>query len=390
MKRPYIVLIVFLVIILALPVYSWFSWRFQSRKPMNILILDKTVPSLDRTKHRSFSWILTNNRIVKPEKKTKYSYRKDYFGFHPLKPLREKQHDIKRVRLADIPTLSDTLDVAYYTDTYGVYYNDWYATLHKNRRSRMIYGGLNNNDYLVLKEMNDRDKLIIAEYNTIDYPTGALERAKTEALFDISWTGWTGKYFASLDTLVDPDFPAWITDMYRKQYMQPWTYKNGGIVLVKENKEVVVLEDEDELLMGRPVIFTEEKYQEAYNLPFKMAFSRWFDIVETDDENVVSEYRIMTSERGDSLLAVNFIPDKFPAIIKNVDSGNAYYFAGDFATNDIPAWTSRFKHPIDQFGFLFYDEVAQDDRAFFWLFYKPLMKSILNTYYDTVLATKEN
>ncbi len=50
---------------------------------MDIIIVDKTVPSLEREKHKSFNWILTNDRFVKKEKKTSYSYRKDYYGFVP-------------------------------------------------------------------------------------------------------------------------------------------------------------------------------------------------------------------------------------------------------------------------------------------------------------------
>lgn len=388
MKRPYIVLIVFLVIILALPAYSWFSWRIQSKKAMNVFILDKTVPSLERIKHRSFNWILTNNKVVKPRKRTKYSYRKDYFGFHPLRPLREKQHDIRRIRMADIIVLADTLDVAYYTDTYGVYFNDWYASIYKNRRSRMIYGGLNNNDQLLLLEMDKRNKLIIAEYNTIDYPTGALERVKMENLFDIKWSGWTGRYFETLDTLKNPGFPPWILDMYRRQYLEPWTFTNGGIVLLKENKEVVVLEDETHLLMERPVIFTDSRYQQEYGLPFEMPFSRWFDIIETDEDNIVSEYRILANKRGDSLLDVNFIPNKFPAVMHRADTGNAFYFAGDFATNDVPNWISRFKY-LEKLDFLLYDKKLKDDRAFFWDFYRPLMEGILNRYYEERLAVHD-
>lgn len=87
-------------------------------------------------------------------------------------------YDIARVRLSEIINLAEQNDVIYLTDTYGVYFNDWYRGINRSRRSRMIYGGLNNSDYLLLKEMCDRNKLVIAEYNTLGHPTPPLERIK--------------------------------------------------------------------------------------------------------------------------------------------------------------------------------------------------------------------
>ena len=46
--------------------------------------------------------------------------------------------------------------------------------INKSRKSRKLYGGLNNNDFLLIKEMKDRNKLIILEYNSFDYPTAQI------------------------------------------------------------------------------------------------------------------------------------------------------------------------------------------------------------------------
>jgi hypothetical protein len=83
MKRPLLIIIIILVVILAFPVYSFVKWAFQEKKPMNILVLNKTVPTLDRVTHRSLFWILKNERFVDKEKKSSYSYRSDYYGFLP-------------------------------------------------------------------------------------------------------------------------------------------------------------------------------------------------------------------------------------------------------------------------------------------------------------------
>lgn len=222
MKKPLLVVIIILVVILALPAFKFFQWSFKTKKPMNIIIIDKTSSTIDREKHKSLTWALTNNRIVKKTNKSSYSYKKDYFGFMPKRPLREKKWDRVDLRLANVFKFADSCDVLYVADTYGVYFNDWYTGINKSRRSRKLYGGTNSVDFLYIKEMHDRNKLVILEYNTFDYPTPDLEKWKiTSQLLGIKYNGWTGKYFASLDTTSDRDFPVWMTGMYRKEYGKP-------------------------------------------------------------------------------------------------------------------------------------------------------------------------
>ncbi len=48
--------------------------------------------------------------------------------------------------------------------------------------------------------MKDRNKLVILEYNSFDYPTAAFDSYRTQERLGITFTGWTGKYFSSLDT----------------------------------------------------------------------------------------------------------------------------------------------------------------------------------------------
>lgn len=381
MKKSLIAFIVVLVIILALPIVSFFKWTFQPKKPLGILILDKTVPTLERDKHRSFNWILNQNKYVKTNKR-RYSYKKDYMGFYPLRPLREKQWDRKVIRLSDVLNLADSLDVLYYTDTYGVYFNDWYKGLSKNRRSRLIDGGLKSNDYLLLKEMKDRNKLILAEYNILDYPTSPLDRNKTENLFGINWTEWTGKYFESLDTLKNPDFPPWIRKMYTKQYRKNWNFKNSGIVLVKGNR-IVVLENETHLEIEVPYIYTTIYGREKFDLPYKVNFPYWFEVIESGENNVIANFKIHTNEVGDSILYSNMIPKVFPAITEQPGENNYYYFAGDFTYYPVNNKTAYFKG-IEKLEFLLVNDAPGSGTMFYWSYYKPLITGILDNYYHKI------
>ncbi len=379
MNKPIKTFFIILVFLSFVPGYLLFKWAFQPKKELNILILDKTVPSFLRENHRSFNWILTHEKYVKPDKK-RYNYTKDYFGFFPLKPQRSKQYEIKRIRLSQVIELADSFDMAYFTDTYGVYFNDWYKGNNRTRRSRKIYGGTNNNDYLFLKEMKNRKKLFIGEYDILAYPTDLLERTKTEELFDLKWTEWLGKYFTSLDSVKNPDLPKWIMDIYRDQYHRPWTFKHGGIVFVSFNNRVVVLEDKKDLDFGVPYIYTTEYGQQKFGLPYKVPFPSWFEVVDPGNNKVVSTFKIHVNDLGDSILTSNSIPNQFPAVLESSTEYPHFYFAGNFSNNPIylrTAYFSDYEKFCQKIGVPFLNK----KRYFYWHFYQPLMTHILDRYY---------
>jgi hypothetical protein len=383
MKKPLRIVIIVLVVLLALPAYKFLRWAFQEKKPLEIIILDKTVPTIDRPNHRSLSWILTNERFVKGNKSS-YSHRKDYYGFFPTRPIREKLWKQNNLRLPDIMEVTDNSDVLYFADTYGVYMNDWYRSINKSRRSRKLYGGLNNTDYLYIVEMQRRNKLCILEYNTVDYPTAPLERYKTEQLLGISFKGWTGKYFASLDTAAkgNENFPIWMTEMYRKEYRKPWTFSKPGVVFLSERR-IIVLEEGTHLKSAIPFIHSDSSLVSRYGIADKVSFHGWFDVIDPLQTNVLSTFNLETTTAGDTVLAEVNLSGVFPAVITDTANHRNYYFSGDFATNDVPFFYARI-HRSDKFKGFFYSEKPEDHRRFFWLYYKPLMKGILTDYYNEV------
>jgi len=383
MKKPLLIAIVVLVVILALPLFSFIRWAFQEKKPMDIIILDKTVPNLERVNHKSLTWILTNERFVKKSGGS-YSFRKDYFGFYPTRPLREKGYKQNNLRLPDIMDVVDKSDALYYTDTYGVFFNDWYKGINKSRRSRRLYGGLNNTDYLYLMEMQNREKLCILEYNAFDYPTPDLERYKTKERLGIEFGGWTGKYFHTLDTAAkgNEDFPIWMTGMFRKQYHKPWNFSKAGIVFLK-GSSIVVLEEGTHLKNAIPYILTDTVFSNKYGLAEKVGFNGWFDVIDPLNNKVISTYNIETTSIGDTLLFENYLSNQFPAVITEAAKQRTWYFCGDFAANNVDNCTSRFLGYNKLKGVL-YSEKEDDMRRFFWLFYRPLVNGIFTDYYNSV------
>lgn len=382
MKKTLLVVVIILAVILALPVINLIQWTFKTKKPMDIILVDKTVPTLERENHRSISWVLTNDRFVDKDKKSNYSYKKDYYGFFPQRPVRDRIWEKKDYRLTDVITMATKYDAIYVADTYGVFINEWLRGYIKSRRSRKLYGGFNNTDYLLVKEMKDRNKLIILEYNSFDYPTAAFESFRIQEKLGIKSTGWTGKYFASLDTTSE-NFPIWMTSLYRKEYGEPWKFTKPGVVLVTQKNDIIVLEEGKQLKNAQPLILTDTANCQKYGVANSVVFNNWFEVIDPLECNVISKFELQTTTLGDTLLSESGLSNRFPAVVQETSAPSVFYLAGNFAYSDIPVWTARF-NGIDKLKGVFYSSKPDDSRRFFWLYYKPLIKGIFENYYNSV------
>jgi hypothetical protein len=285
-----------------------------------------------------------------------------------------------------LPEVLDSLNkngkAVYFTDTYGVFFNDWYQGINKSRRSRILFGGLNGNDNTLIGLMQDSSKLVVLEYNTFDYPTNEYYAFRVQEKLGITWSKWTGKFFSTLDTTVDKDFPIWMTAMYRKQYRKPWTFNKPGVVLVRD-RYIIVLEEGTQMTSALPYIVSDSAYVSKWNLAESVSFYNWFDIIDPAETDVISRFNLATTPAGDTLLSGYGLSNVFPAVIKNPAEPNTFYFSGDFTNTNIPVWTARFKG-VDKLKGLLYSKKPEDERRFFWLYYKPLVSGIFNDYYNSL------
>ncbi|MCX6333553.1 MAG: hypothetical protein NT092_04520 [Bacteroidia bacterium] len=385
MKKALLIVVIILAVLIALPVINLLRWTFQAKKPIGIVVVDKTVPNLEREKHKSFYWIMTNNRYVSKEKKSSFSL-KDYYGIHLTKPLKLKQYNNIRYNMTEaLRELPESKDAIYVTDTYGVLFSDLFPALNPPRRSRKLEGALNGMDNNLIKEMKDRNKLVVLEYNTFDWPTGEYESFTIQKRLGITWSGWTGKYFTTLDT-TKKDFPIWMTAMYRKQYKKPWIFTKPGVVFLKD-KAIMVMEEGSFLTKALPVIVTDSAYCAKWGIAESVTFDQWFDIIDPMQNTVISKFRIATTPEADTMLAAYGLTNEFPAVIMDPAAQRTYYFSGDFCHLNIPYWTSRFMGVDKLKGFL-YSKKQDDTRRFFWLYYKPLIEGVFGDYYTATEAKK--
>ena len=266
MNKKIITLIIVVGILFLALLGSWLFWYIKPQKPLNIYILDKTVPTVERLEHKSLIWALNHNKFTKPGGSL-YDVNKDYYGFFPLNT-KSQEFDFKSLRIHEVQDAALDYDALYYADTYGVYYNEWYNEKNINSDiSPKVYGGLNQNDFLLLKEMKELNKLIITEFNLYNAPTSGLIREKVEDLFGINWSGWTGKYFPSLYTTSADYIPQWIIQLYMKQNNNQWPFKNAGVVLVHKFGTIAVLENGTHLTQEIPFIISKAATSDKYNIP---------------------------------------------------------------------------------------------------------------------------
>ncbi len=372
-------IVIILIILFLIPVSSWIVWSFKTSKPLNILVMNKTVLGLEKKEHRAIFWLLLNEKFVKNNGKS-YRMEKDYYGFHPVKPLKSKKYEIKRIKLEQVGELASEYDMVYYCDTYGVFFNEWYRRESSKGKGTLIEGGLNNSDYIFLKTMIEQNKMVIAEYNFIAPPTIGLIRKKAEDLLDIHWSNWTGTYINNLDPVKSKDLPEWIVGIYKKRHNGEWQFSGPGIILVNgPGQQVVVLEAGKHLDTSVPEIQTTEFGLEEYELPEIAHFPGWFDIMDARSNHTVAEYKIHITIEGKALLDEFNLPSRFPAVIQSSGSSPFIYLAGNYSSYPVRIWNAKLQG-IRTFEKVFYTNKENSASRFYWTYYIPLISQVLTDY----------
>lgn len=358
-------------------------WFFYPKTELPGLILDKTVLETSGVEHRSFNWITTNRKFVKPDG-SQYEISEDYYGFFPINRPEYVVKDLTVFNNADIDSMARTMEYVYYTDAYGIYTNEWVYGRDINERSRLVYGGLSEPSYKLFDRMFRNRKLTITEFNNLASPTPLSIRFKMSRLLELDFTGWTGRYYHSLDTLLNPDIPGWMKRIHRYYYNRPFAYPDvPGMVFVHETERIFVLQFEKDVEHELPIINTGQYLMDKYDLPEFIRYPYWFDVCfAKDTSDVFSTYKIHTTDRGDSILASHHLPSEFPAIIGDRQEYLRWYFCGDWADSPTPFGLSYFKGVQWLRKFFYNNRDELDRKKFFWEYYEPLVSGLFNDYID--------
>ncbi|HEY9123652.1 MAG TPA: hypothetical protein PK252_13545 [Bacteroidales bacterium] len=361
-----------IVVFLSLLLTTYVIWLGYPKKKINILILDKTVPDLTYKKHASLVWVLNNSRFVKNDG-SNYSLSKDYYGFHPLKPISDYQYEIKRISLESVDSMANVYDAVYFADARGVYFNEWFRGFRQRTENSLIEGGFNQNDFLLLKAMHQKQKLVIAEFNILQKPTSDLISYKAQELFGVASTGWIGCYYASLDS---SNIPVNILNLYYEQTGNSWSYSGEGVIFYNFN-QVVVLSAKEHMNSAMPIISSKNN-ELMDKVPDVADFTSNFEVLTVADSmDVVAEFQLNVNSVGDSIISAMGIKSNFPAIIINKGKAlNTVYFAGDFNDVDLPYYSSRLANSRQLLKYLSSDK----KKIFFNEYYFPLIENIFKKY----------
>lgn len=372
-----------LIFLLFFPVTCFIAmkvlWWGTPAKPVVVTLIDKSVSTADGRGHSSFFWVLKNQKYIKPDR-SGYEASLDYFGAFPTGDGTYRGNDLNAFDEEKLDSVCAVSDIIYFADTYGVY-----GAPRKGAESGLIYGGLDNNDLVFLKKAKERKKVIIAEFNILQAPTKRSIRKGFEDEFGIEWTGWTGKYYRSLDP-INGELPAWLVPSYENQHGTNWAFSSAGIVLAHEDGRVEVLAEGIDLDDALPLVRTFGYGTDSLNMAKTSGYLQWFDVVRYNDSinHAVSAYELRVSKTGSEQLSRLGIPTRFPAVVMH--KGNDYtffYFCGDFCSKPVSYKTARMSG-IQYLSSLLRD---QDNRqggdSFFYRLYMPMVSGIIGHQYKT-------
>ncbi|WP_299579966.1 hypothetical protein [uncultured Sunxiuqinia sp.] len=349
------------------------AWKMTPGFSLNLAYVDKTDDSEERQAHQAFYWVLHNQQIKKADGEL-YDKTTDYYGVFPDANGGHRFNDFDQFTAEELDALSQELDVLMLADTYGVY-----ADQPETAGAGLLYGGLSLNDIALFRNMKQAGKTVIAEFNVLQAPTSRVNRRKFQEEAGIQWTGWSGKYFASLDR--DSELlPGWAIASYKQNYEKDWDSRGAGIILVHEDGRIVVLSEQDDLETAKPQIKTFAYGINQLELPHLQEFPYWFDVMEYDDSmnHAISAYQLELTEQGKMQLSQAGIPDRFPAVLMQQEQDfSFYYLCGDFSSEPVSMSTSRFKG-VHHFGSILKGRKGIfGENEFFYRFYLPFMRNVL-------------
>lgn len=343
-------------------------WNNLPSTPLNVWIVDKTVPVPDYREHKGLMWVLNHNKIINEKTDKPFKYDEDYFGFFPIK---KGVYDIK-----NIPNTKEIPDLIYLTDTYGVYTDDYLVTEAEGTRPNLLYGGLDKEELIkIINNVGDGNTLI-GEFNIASSPTNTENRAELGIMFGVSWSGWKGRYFKDLER--DFEVPVLMIENYEKQEKKTWGFKGSGYVLVSGDEQIVVLENKKHIGDKGLNIEFEGKYKSEFDVDKSIPYKYWFEFLEVDKgTEVIANYYLDVTEEGERHLNELGLSSVFPAVVRKATMENtSYYFCGDYADFEKIAkgWNYYGLQRIKRITSLT-NKTAPD--YFYWNGYVPMMTKII-------------
>lgn len=379
-----------MVLFFLLPLWMSIYWYLSPNRKLVVAIIDKSLYSEQGKQHVSLNWVLGQEKFSKTNKQ-QYQQTKDYFGFFSSNKEKFVLKGLEQFSANQLEQLSKDADLAYFTNSYGVFKNDAHGQADQGNGLFLQQTGMSSQDLQLLSSMKSKGKLVIVEFNATAPPTSPKVRSDFELLFGIKWTGWIGRYFNSFDISKNKELPEWLIKDYKAQHKGIWPFKKGGIAFVHSDKRIVILEEEIDLTSPYPEIVANNEGVTKFHLKESTTYTYWFDIMDFDQNtnHAAASFNINTNDKGAAILANAKIPSSFPAVtLHQKDDYQFFYLSTDFSENPIGIKSAYFKGMKLFKPFLYNSRDRMDRRVFFWEIYQPLLTNILNDYYNSKYNTQ--
>lgn len=379
--------ITFYIGLFILLIIPYVLWEISSQKELEVLIINKTVPDQSFINHKGIVWALNFNKYVK-ENEEDYDVIKDFAG---VEPQGNSEYSIRPIEESP----GSGYNLIYIADTYGVYEEAINEENIQQKSTSLINGGLTSEEITTIKNIMFKNQTtLIAEFNSFANPTGLESRQALTNLLGVDWTGWIGRYFTELNPGKNDEIERSLIDNYEKQSGKSWGFEEGGIILIREDGLIIVLEASKDF-DGKGVEFTvTKKGEEFFGKSITARYNYWFDILAAEDAEALANYNLNLTAEGTEKLKDYYIPNIIPAVTRSSTYGiPVYYFAGDYSlAQGIPSFYKY--RGLDKMlsGLSSFQKNDSDD--FYYHAFVPMMNTILdesfrNKQNKSVKATEE-
>ena len=353
------------------------GWHFVPKKMMNIVVLDKTVLSYSEDedikkeniyrKHQGFFRLLNQGRYVKPNG-SDYNYLTDYYG-----PVVDENGAYDRS--VELNEAANKPDLVYISDAYGLG-NDTFG--HFNG-GKPLNGGISSDDMSYISFAYESGAPIVAEAALFSTPLSDSVKSQLVSLLGVTPTKWIGRYIVDLQDF--SDVPDWAPPMYEQQEGVEWRFSGPGILLISSDGEIKILEQNVDFNNKNLLkIYIKDKYKGEFGGCDQCNFYNWFELVEPNygTEDIATFEFDLNATGMEKIRNISSTP-RFCAITRRQEEGYApvYYFAGDFCDYVNGNRFGAFLFSNEFFKLLSYDRQG-DISNFYWRFYSPLMRKILD------------
>ena len=373
-----------LILVFVVPFIVWF---FVPTRPISIVVIDKTTGA-DFREHRSFFWLMHHWKYTKPDSQNFYNDTEDFYGFFPQD---SSYSEPSQLRLSNANLL-------YITDTYGVYtYPLGYEKFEKMLSDKYLpielkYGGLTNVELDSIEAFKRSGGMSIAEFNTLQDPQSrdTITQQRIGSIFGVRYAGALGKYYDDLKTA-----PRWMKERYKQTSGETWNYSGRGIIItidrtIGDTKPgMIVLESSD--ILFSPLVLRNSDHDLLKKTEDKVPYFYFFEYLTVDSSaKVIAQFEMQCTRSGKEKVLSAGLPLVFPAVVISDSTAQNLYFAGDFADNKVEMLLTHYWNVEYLLGKLFSFYFVSDQTRFFWRFYLPLMKEVLDQSYNRTLVEKHS